>query len=156
MVIIFSFKNTNNRRKHVVFLRFLVGSSRTSTSGEFRHSWAKATRAFCSPDRSFILIVKAWLARPNVPRGRWIFPLHWDQRWPHGCLCRYRNPLRWTWPGKLKVTSERIGNWRDYWKPNRNKNVKSADIHCAILKLVAIAVVGTSMQKPSCIFRCRV
>lgn len=37
------------------------------TSGAFRQSSARATRAFCPPDRSFMRIVCAWPASPKVP-----------------------------------------------------------------------------------------
>lgn len=38
-----------------------------TTSGALRQSSARATRAFCPPDRSFILMVCAWLTKPKVP-----------------------------------------------------------------------------------------
>jgi len=37
------------------------------TSGAFRQSSARATRAFCPPDKSFMRIVCAWPASPKVP-----------------------------------------------------------------------------------------
>jgi len=37
------------------------------TSGAFRQSSARATRAFCPPDRSFMRMVCAWPASPKVP-----------------------------------------------------------------------------------------
>lgn len=45
--------------------RLLVGSSRINTSGPLRHSSASATRAFCPPDKSFILIIVRMADQPK-------------------------------------------------------------------------------------------
>lgn len=45
----------------------ITGLTNIMTSGAFRQSSAKATRAFCPPDRSFMRMVCAWPASPKVP-----------------------------------------------------------------------------------------